>query len=270
MPEERHQKILRRLQALESQRSQWEALWREVSEYILPSRGFFSGQTPNQGETRQDRILDGTATRAVRVLAAGLQGGLTSPARPWFRLGLADRELMSFSPVREYLDECERRLYGAFSRSNFYSAIHAVYTELSGFGTAVLYEEQDPAKGVSFKVITAGEYCLAEGHQGLVDTVYRKFWMTARQMVQRFGDRVSTRVKDAAAANPDEFFLVVHAVQPRSDRRPGKADKADMEWESVYLEFDRSDGLLQAGGYEEFPFMAPRWGASGADVYGRS
>ncbi|MEW5723047.1 MAG: portal protein, partial [Thermodesulfobacteriota bacterium] len=29
-------------------------------------------------------------------------------------------------------------------------------------------------------------------------------------------------------------------------------------------------GFLREGGYEEFPFMVPRWDVSGADVYGRS
>ena len=33
----------------------------------------------------------------------------------------------------------------------------------------------------------AGEYCLATDAQGRVDTVYREFKMTARQLEKRFG-----------------------------------------------------------------------------------
>ncbi len=63
---------------LESRRSGWEPLWRDIAEYVVPYKGRFgsaSSREPDRGERRGGRIIDSTATRAVRVLAAGMQGG---------------------------------------------------------------------------------------------------------------------------------------------------------------------------------------------------
>ena len=102
-----------RLAALEQERHNWEDQWRDVVEYILARRGYFEqgrGDRPNRGDARHASIVDGTAARAVRVLAAGMQGGLTSPARPWFRLQMADEGLHDDWRVRGWLQEVESLL----------------------------------------------------------------------------------------------------------------------------------------------------------------
>ncbi len=66
---------LRRLQGLRQERNSWESHWQEISDYILPRKGIYSGHRPNDGRVRSGKIIDSTATRALRILAAGLQGG---------------------------------------------------------------------------------------------------------------------------------------------------------------------------------------------------
>ncbi len=65
---------------LESDREPWIPLFQDIQEYILPDRGLFTtaGQKPNSGDKHGAAIYDGTATRSLRILAAGMQGGLTS------------------------------------------------------------------------------------------------------------------------------------------------------------------------------------------------
>lgn len=272
--DERAKKYQRRLAALEQERNEWESLWQELSDYLCPYRGFYiaRGQQPNRGDRRGGKIRDGVATRALRILAAGLQGGLTSPARPWFRLGLSDSGLSEQSGVREWLAAVERIMYAAFARSNFYSAIHSVYADLAAFGTACLYEEEDPARILHFRVLTAGEYALACDSRGRTDTVYRRIWMTAEQMIDRFGEeRVSDSVREAMTNDrPDQWFEVLHAVQPRRKRDATKKDGINLPYESLYQELAGEGAVLSEGGYEEFPYMAPRWDITGSDVYGRS
>ncbi|GEB79736.1 hypothetical protein DDE01_11510 [Desulfovibrio desulfuricans] len=111
---------------VERERRVWEPLWREVEDFVLPRCIDSPRRADEAGDTarRGPRIIDGTATRAVRILAAGMQGGLTSPARPWFRLRLADEDMEEAGPERRWLDVVERRLYAALARSNFYAAVH--------------------------------------------------------------------------------------------------------------------------------------------------
>jgi hypothetical protein len=43
-------------------------------------------QRDQPGRAKHNKIYDNTGLRAVRILAAGMMSGLTSPARPWFKL----------------------------------------------------------------------------------------------------------------------------------------------------------------------------------------
>ncbi|MBQ9200687.1 MAG: hypothetical protein IJ141_10970, partial [Lachnospiraceae bacterium] len=100
-------KLTRELAAMETIRTRYMPVWQEISEYILPGRGIFDKSEPNQGDRRDKKIIDPTAPQALHVLSAGLQGGLTSPSRPWFRLTVSDSELADYAPVRLWLDDVE-------------------------------------------------------------------------------------------------------------------------------------------------------------------
>ena len=45
-------------------------------------------QRQPQGQPRDHRIVDNTPLLAARVMASGMMAGISSPARPWFRLRL--------------------------------------------------------------------------------------------------------------------------------------------------------------------------------------
>ncbi|WP_031479401.1 portal protein [Maridesulfovibrio frigidus] len=260
-----------RLKSLLQERSSWEGHWKEISDYILPRKGLYAGSQPNDGRRKGNRIIDSTATRSLRILAAGLQGGLTSPARPWFRLGIADRDMAKHKSVRDWISKVETVMYRALARSNFYSCIHSLYTELAGFGTGILYCEPDDERGIRFRTLTAGEYCLATDAQGRVDTVYREFKMTARQLEKRFGiDALPATVRTSLKSNRDHWFDVLHAVQPRDEFDSDKIDKQNMPFESVFMLSGRGNEILSESGFMENPYMAPRWDTSAMDVYGRS
>lgn len=260
---------------LEAQRSGWESQWRDIAEYVVPRKGRFSGKgswEPDNGDRRGNKIIDSTATRAVRVLAAGMQGGLTSPARPWFRMRLADRELMEFGPVRTWLDDVENRIYSALARSNFYQSIHGMYTELGAFGSADLYQESDLERVMNFTCLTCGEYAWATNAQGRVDTVARRSMMTARQIAEKYGDKnLSRQTHRMLQKEPYSFVEVVHLVIPRKDRDPDKRDYRNMPYASFVFEANGDVGdVLHEGGYEEFPHLCARWDVAGAEIYGRS
>ena len=125
-----------RWSALQDERSSWMSHWREISDYLLPRSGRFISSDRSNGERKHNNILDSTGTRSLRILAAGLMAGMTSPARPWFRLTTNDPELDESSGVKLWLSDVQRMMLMVFSRSNTYRALHSVYEELGAFGTA--------------------------------------------------------------------------------------------------------------------------------------
>src|SRR6218665_551157 len=78
----------RRLEELKQVRQPWEAEWRALADYIEPTRLRLSGN--REGPRSRARIIDSTGTHAYDTLKSGMHSGLTSPARPWFRLTTFD------------------------------------------------------------------------------------------------------------------------------------------------------------------------------------
>lgn len=275
-PEEERLKHAREIvDAIELGRDPWRQSWNEIEDYIMPRisqnhLGYgYGGHKPDPKQGR--RIIDATATRAVRILAAGMQGGLTSPARPWFRLRLANDHESESGPERRWLDVVERRMYAALARSNFYQVIHALYTELAAFGSADIYHELDSKRLMRFTNLTCGEFAWACDAAGRVDTVARRVYMTARQLAQRYGEeRMSPRTRRLLHQSPEEQVEIVHLVRPRMERKYNALGAMNMPWESLVWEADEAHVFLHEGGYEEFPHLTARWDVSGCELYGRS
>ena len=259
-------KLARQLKDMENLRARWVPAWKEIAQYITPGRGVFDKAQPNQGEREDRELLDPTPLYALDVLSAGLQGGLTSPSRPWFRLSVANGKLADFAPVRLWLDEVEEGMMHILSQSNVYNALHSLYQEVGAFGTGCMLLEEDMEHVVRAQTLTAGEYCLSYGTNGLPNWFARELWMTAQQMREEFGaDALSERARSALRAGRlDEWFRVCQMVYP--DREDAGAP---LPFLSVYWEEGKLESPLSVQRYFELPVLAPRWDTVGGDFYGR-
>lgn len=273
-PINQRQRILARKSALWKERSSWVTHWREISEYQQPRAGRFVVTDRNRGDKRTNHILDNTAVFGARTLAAGLMSGVTSPARPWFRLEIKDKDLMESGPVKTWLHGVADLLRAIFASSNTYRTLHTIYEELGLFGTACAIVLPDFDNVIHHYPLTVGEYALATNSKGEVDTVCREFQMTVAQMVEQFGkDNCSQTVRDLFnRGNYDAWVDVIHMIEPRKNRDLTKRDARNMRFASIYLEpgKDQADKFLSESGFERFPVLAPRWVVTGNDVYGTS
>ena len=263
----------RRWVALQTERSSWIAHWRELSDYLLPRSTRFYKSDRNKGTKRHNAIFDNTASRSLRVLAAGMMSGMTSPARPWFRLALPDEDLMDYAPVKSWLAETQKRMLNVFARSNTYLMLHAVYEELGAFGTSAALVMDDYDSLIHHYQSPVGEFALATDYRGNVNTIYREFEKTVAELVAEFGfDSCSRTTQNLyRSGNLDAWVPVIHGVEPRTDRDITRRDGKNKPWRSVYFEpGSEGEGLLREGGYDRFPGLAPRWHKMPGDVYGNS
>lgn len=265
----------RTFESMKQEYQKWEPTFKELSKYIDPERGFFSGQTPNDPNVGIDYkiLLNSTPTDSVQTLAAGMRGGLTSPALPWFRLGVSDPELSEYQAVRMYLDDVQQILFDIYAKSNFYDVMYSLYEELGTFGTAAAIIEEDYKTTIRCRCFTAGEYYLGTGADGRVNSFARTIQMNALQMVRKFGyDNVSDSIQKAYDTSTfNTMFRVHHLIEENDDRIEGRKDFKNMSYRSIYWEPESaSDTYLRIGGYQEFPIIAPRWDIVANDVYGKN
>jgi hypothetical protein len=260
--------LLSRYEKLEGQRQNWETHWQEVADYMQPRKADVTKQRA-RGDKRMEQVFDSSPIQAVELLAASLHGMLTNPSTPWFTLRFKDEEIENEDEAKLWLEASTDAMYTAFNRSNFQQEIFELYHDLITFGTAAMFIEEDDDDIIKFSTRHINEVFIAENDKGRIDTIYRRFKISARAAMQKFGEAVSSDVQSAFKKDPYKEVEILHAVYPRSDFNPNKKDKKNMPFESVYIEF-KNGNELSVSGFREFPFVVPRYLKASNEIYGRS
>jgi len=272
---------------MENDRSSFMAHWRDLGDFNLPRRAQFQTTDANRGDRRNLKLLDNTSTLAARTLRSGMMAGITSPARPWFRLSTPDPELAEIGTVKAWLHIVTMRMAAVFLRSNLYKALPLVYGDMGVFATAAMAIEEDFETTIRCTVFPVGSYMIATDEKGRVRVFFREFPMTVRQLVDQFGhpagdksdkaidwSKFSDHVKNTWTTGSRETRIdIYHAIIPNEDYDPNSALSNAKKFRSVYYEKasgnnSKADRLLSDAGFDMFPILAPRWETTGQDVYG--
>ncbi|MDF1565791.1 MAG: portal protein [Deltaproteobacteria bacterium] len=267
----RKKRYLSRYEALKRKREPKMAVWRALSEQLSPHR-FKDGMDDDPAaRSRWAAIINNTPVLALRTLAAGMMTGITSPARRWFRLTVADPKLGRLTSVREFLYEVERRMEEVFARSNIYNVLFEIYEDLGSLGPAVLVIDEDEEDVIRAYSLLAGTYCLAANSRRRVDTLYREVVMTVEAIEEKFGlENASESLRKLRTENRlDEDVLLLHVVEPDRQFDGRLLGEHRFPYRSVWLELEknRDDLILHEGGQFSQPFVASRWAG---DEYGYS
>jgi hypothetical protein len=282
---------------LTNERNSFLSHWRDITDFLMPRRGRFYVGDNNKGEKRNNKIIDSTATMALRTLRSGMMAGVTSPARPWFRLSTPNPTFSEVAAVKDWLQMVSDRMSTIFLKSNLYNVLPIIYSDMGGFGTGCFFIEEDEQDVIRCYPFPIGTYCIANDHKLKVNTFTREFRMTVRQIVEKFGydpitkkvnwENLSTTVKQLYENNQTEAWIdLAHVIVPNEDYAPAKKLGVFKKYISVYYELgftgasvantnylggDLDKGrYLRMEGYDYFPILAPRWEISGEDVYGTS
>ncbi len=253
--------------------SKWYQQQRDVSRFINPKRGFFEGYVPNwNAQIDHKLIITGKPRRCVRTLAAGMQSGLSTPSRPWWVMGLPDRDLEKYGPVKTWLETVRDVMMRVFSRSNIYHSFHQTYEELGMFGTGAFGIYEDFESVLRTRSFTAGEYYVSNDESGRVNGFARQLWKTVDNVVNEFGWKNCSNKTQLAykAGQRDTFILLYELCEGNTTRIEGKIGFQGMKYRQVTWEADAPpDQMLAKGGYNEFPNIVPRWDTvTTADTYG--
>ena len=193
---------------------------------------------------------------------------LTNPSTPWFSLKFKNEELQDDDEAKMWLEGATNTLYSVFNQSNFQQEISELYHDLITFGTAAMFIEEDDDDTLKFSTRHINEIFIAENEKGRIDTIFRRFKISARAAIRQFGD-VSTAISKVNQRSGYDEVNIIHAVYPRNEYNPDKQDKKNMPFESVYYEEGSLDEL-SVSGFKEFPFVVPRYLKASHEIYGRS
>ena len=260
----------KRAKALESQRDRYKSLWTQIAKNFVPYRGRFS-LDETQGTDKYADLLNNKPPLSMRVLTAGLMSGMTSPARPWFRLSTGDVTLDEQDEVKQWLYDCREIMLNLFSRTNVYNSLQTFYNEISTFSTAALGMFEDDDVFVRFEALTAGQYAVGMNNKNVVDSIIIRRKRTISSIVKEFGlENVPMGVRNLwERGELEEKRELVNLIEP-NDNRGGTVFSYDLPFRSVtWIEgVGGREAILRQSGYNEFPFAVARWDVVTGEVYG--
>ncbi|RMF40017.1 MAG: phage head-tail adapter protein [Alphaproteobacteria bacterium] len=274
--------VLKRFQTVSRNRGTWEAHWEEVARRVLPSySGSFiaEGDSFRNGEKRTEDMVDATGALALPRFAAVYESLLTPRNSIWHRIVPADPILKRNRAARLWFEEVRDVLFKHryAPRANYSSQQYDAYLSMGAFGTGALFIDAiDPryGMGLRYKAVHLGQVYFLENHQGIIDTVFRRFELTARQAAQRYGveklpDKIRQNATDPAKGETRHWF--VNCVKPREEAEgfdPERVDVRGMAW-ADYTVAEDGRHLVHESGMNTFPYSIPRYITAPGEIYGR-
>ena len=251
------------------------SLWQSIADLIFPQT-FGITTKRNAGQELMNQIFDTTAIEELENMSSGIAANLFPAGQKFFehKPPLESRNDQDAVDYLRYLTEVQHEL---MFNSNYVAQTGNTIQYWAGFGTGVNYSDWTVKDGLSYRDYAIGTYQCAENAKGIIDTLVFTMPMTARQIQQEFGSGTKAGTSLGASVdqalqpmnnNTHDEFNVVWIVRPRADRDPSMIDNMNMPWESLYIN-EKDQVVLQEGGFDEFPFAAPRYNVLYREVYGR-
>lgn len=246
----------------------WSKLWEDVRKYVYPNYDFHR----SEGGQRGTEVYDTTAQKARQRLASGIYQWMAPPDKRWFELTADNDELAKKEEVRTYFAAATAKIMEGLANSNWSANLIMVLNELACGLDGIIYTEDGGAEHpFNFRVFPVEQCCYAENAKGEVDTVFREYEDTARNIIKEFGkDNVGEEIRQMAndPKRMDNKITVLHAVFPREEREYKKEDKENKAFADYYI-LPKQKILLREGGYDEFPFAVCRFEKCVNESYGR-
>lgn len=253
-------RLIKRVDSLKAARQVHESVWRECYDYTYPLRGAGLSETVLDAQSAKSKVaklLDGTATDSARMLASALMSGMTPANAQWLNL---DSELLP-DDAAAWLSTCATLVWENIHAANFDAEGYESNLDVVCAGWFVLYIDEDRDEGgLSFQQWLLSQcYVASTRRDGIVDTIYRCYQLTAAQAVKEFGEKnVSEKIREAARKSPDEKFEFMHCIFPRETYVVNARLAKNLRFASYNIEVSGKK-IVRESGYHEFPCCVPRW-----------
>ncbi len=253
-----------------SNRSNFDSHWQEVAERVWPERSLFTNLERTEGDKRTEQMFDSTAMLALPKFAAAIDSLITPRSQRWHQLTVDDESLAANLEVKQYLEAVNAALWRArySPKANFAGQQSEVYMSIGAFGNGIMFVDDVIGVGIRYKSCHLGGGYFSENHYGKIDKFHYCRSMTARQILQAFGDKASTKAKQFYQKTPEYRLNVVHCVRPNSDKKYGDRSYRGMEYSSYYI-CEESKEVMGEGGYRTFPYVVYRHITTPGETYGR-
>lgn len=279
MADARVQFHFKRLDVARRNRSNFDSQWDEAAARLIPSHvSSFTGRGLDNvagagGQKKTEEMIDATGALANQRFSAVMESLTIPQSGIWHRMVPADKTLRKNRAVRKYFDDVNELLFNYRYRpiANFVAQSQLCFAALGAYGNMTLFvDAPEDTVGLRYRYLHLGETFFFRNHAGVIDTLYRPFWLEARQAAQQFKDGTlpeAIRTK-AASDQSDEKFEFLQCVYPNTDYAPGMLGARGMRFKALYIA-RIGEQIVQEEGYGSFPAPTGVYSLSPGEGYGR-
>jgi hypothetical protein len=263
--------LQRREEAARNARSNWDSLFQQIADRVLPQAADFTGQRA-EGERRTSLMYDATAALAAQKAVASISAFVWPSNQQYQKLTTSSKYLNKIQRVKAYFDAATEALFTArySPRAAFEAQMGESALQYVVFGTGMSFiDDNVRQQAMRYKALHLAQTYVMENDAGVVDTVFRRWPWTLRQIEQRFPGRLPEKLAKRLQTHPDDKVELVQAVMPRTDYDPRRVGPIGMPWASCYY-LPHEKHKLDEGGFKAWPFSVMRYMTSPGEVYGRS
>lgn len=262
--------LIKEYDFLWQKQANFRTLWNTAAQYVMPAWDNFLGEFA-EGVNRNTRIFDSTGVIANERFCAAMESILTPRSQIWHKVKSDEEELNDNPAVSRYLDRVNKILFGAryHPEANFASQTDECYMSLGAFGNDALYIDEVVGVCLRYRSVPLSETVWALNHQGMVDTIHRRFNYTAKQAIQHWGEKyVPQIVRDTFAKSPFEEIEFLHVIKPNYEHIPLAYGDKGKKYECWYVHLG-TKSVLERSAYRTFPCAVGRYRVAPRESYGR-
>lgn len=264
-----------------SNASNFRTLQQYIADYFRVSQRNITN-VPALGQSQTTQLFSSEPIFALNTLSSFLHASLMPRNAKWAEFEFAEEQINDNDEAADWMSQASKATMRAIQLGNFYPESHKWMHDYVGFGNSPFRTDEGPMPpeggfgGLLHRCLAPAEYVIAEDAWGRVDTIFRKFTMDARQMVQKATKKenkwdlssLPSIVIQANKVEPEKVFNILNAIYPRADteKAPGRQS---LPWANVYCMVDEAKITLCDDGEEEFPFAVPRMEQTAGEVWGR-
>lgn len=266
--------LLKNSEALFSKRTGLISLWQVIAENCFVERADFTTSMIDGG-SYAEHLFGSYPLLARRELGNLIASNLRPRGLTWFSQHVTDEDVDQSQAARAYLEYISKVQWRAMydPASQFVNATKQADHDFAAFGNAVIeLSLNNKRDALLFQNHHLKDCVWSENDERRIDTLYRKWAPTARNLAARYPDKVSKNTNDLVRTAPETTVECCQIVVPE---RTYKGDKykagpnGQPRWTVIYVE-KQEQKVLEESQEGWFRYVIPRWQQISGTQYARS
>ena len=245
------------------------SLWQEIADNFYPERADFT-ICRNIGTEFADNLTTSYPILARRDLGNALGSMLRPTSKDWFKIRTSSNWETLGTDARAWLERAgsiqKRAMYNR--KAQFTRATKEADHDFATFGQAVIQTSLNRnADGMLYRCWHLRDCAWRENEEGMVDTVYRKWKPTARDLSRLFPGKLHPKVTESLEREPMREIDVWHCIVPADLYTEGKPSRTPFK--SYYFDVENKHTMEEVGLFT-MEYTVPRWQTVSGSQYAYS